>query len=77
MGIFEGFLTSAVSFPFGFPLIPSLAVGSILLESYVRLPQKVLFGKDPYLLPDFNQKSVFLLFPGYGGPDENTGNYLH
>ncbi len=72
-------LTSAVStllFPFGVPVVPMLAIGSLALESYSWLPPKILFGKNPPPLPSDELKdfsSVFLLFPGYGGPDNNTG----
>ena len=48
-------------------------VGSLVLETYTRLPQKIIFGKEPHPLPAIPQDSVFLLFPGYGGPDNNTG----
>ena len=69
------FITSALNFPFGIPIIPSVMVGSLVLETYTRLPQKIIFGKEPHPLPAIPQDSVFLLFPGYGGPDNNTGKY--
>lgn len=46
--------------------------GSVAIETYVRIPQRILYGSDPPLLPSFTEEALFLVFPGYGGPDLNT-----
>lgn len=60
----------------GLPIsIPAAVAGSALaIEAYSRLPQKLLFGSTPRLLEEFYEKDVVLIFPGAGGPDENTSN---
>jgi hypothetical protein len=63
MGVIKVVVTGLASFT---------AIGSLLIESYVRVPQKVLFGSTPTPLPDIGKDAVFLLFPGFGGPDLNT-----
>ena len=58
-------------------LIPTAIIvgSSILIETYIRIPQRLLFGSNPPLLPLEQDaiNSYFLIFPGYGGPDANTG----
>ena len=60
----------------GLPIsIPAAVAGSaIAIEAYSRLPQKLLFGSTPRPLEQFDDKDVVLIFPGAGGPDENTSN---
>ena len=53
-------------------IIQGIFAGFLLYESYVRLPQQFLYGSSPTSLPAFNEKSVFIIFPGFGGPDLNT-----
>jgi hypothetical protein len=45
---------------------------NLILEVYVRLPTKILYGSDPAMLPEVDCNSIFLLFPGFDGPDLNT-----
>lgn len=51
-----------------------MAGSALVIEAYSRLPQKLLFGSDPRPLEPFDEKDVVLIFPGAGGPDENTSN---
>jgi hypothetical protein len=57
-------------------VLPFLLVGipPILIEIYSRIPLKIVHGSTPTLIPiDNKAKSVFIIFPGFGGPDKNTG----
>jgi hypothetical protein len=60
----------------GLPIsIPAAVAGSaIAIEAYSRLPQKLLFGSTPRPLEQFDDKDIVIIFPGAGGPDENTSN---
>lgn len=55
--------------------VPAAFAGSaIAIEVYSRIPQRLLFGSTPRPLEQFEDKDVVLIFPGAGGPDENTSN---
>jgi hypothetical protein len=43
-------------------------------EIFVRLPQQLVYGSAPIYAPERkpDQDSVVIIFPGAGGPDENT-----
>ena len=60
----------------GLPLsIPIAIAGTALaVEGYSRVPQKILFGSNPRPLEPFEETDIVLIFPGAGGPDENTRN---
>ena len=56
-------------------VIPVAVAGSaILIEGYSRLPQKFLFGSTPRPIAPFKETDAVIIFPGAGGPDENTSN---
>lgn len=41
-------------------------------EIFVRLPQEIVYGSKPSILPPVVKKNLLLIFPGAGGPDKNT-----
>ena len=56
-------------------VIPVAVAGSaILLEGYSRLPQNLIFGSKPRPIVPFKETDAVIIFPGAGGPDENTSN---
>ena len=58
--------------PIGFPV--AVAGSALAVQVYSRIPQKLLFGSNPRPLELFPETDVVLIFPGAGGPDENTSN---
>ena len=58
--------------PVGIPI--AIAGTALAIEAYSRVPQKILFGSNPRPLEPFDETDVALIFPGAGGPDENTDN---
>ena len=58
--------------PVGIPV--AIAGSAFAIELYSRIPQKLLFGSNPRPLEPFKETDVVLIFPGAGGPDENTSN---
>lgn len=64
------------------PLLRALSVGipvavagtAIAVEAYSRLPAKFIFGSNPRPVSPFLEDELLIIFPGAGGPDENTSN---
>lgn len=55
----------------GAKMLAGILLGTTVYKTYVTLPQRILYGRDPHPLPDFKEDSLFLIFPGFGGVDEN------
>lgn len=49
-----------------------ICLSGLFYNSYVGLPQELLYGSESPLLPKFDHDDVFLIFPGFGGVDLNT-----
>jgi hypothetical protein len=41
-------------------------------EIFARIPQRVIYGSTPQHLQNIGKQNVVLIFPGAGGPDQNT-----
>ena len=48
----------------------------ILFFSYIRAPSTLLYQYNEIKLPLFEESSLFIIFPGYWGPDIYTDHLL-
>mmetsp|Transcript_25393 Transcript_25393/g.27760 ORF Transcript_25393/g.27760 Transcript_25393/m.27760 type:complete len:279 (-) Transcript_25393:54-890(-) len=53
-------------------ILPGILCTAVCYQTYINLPLSFLYGSNVAPLPSFRSDSAVIIFPGFGGTDENT-----